>query len=296
MNNALVKEKSYLYFLIPGLAFIVLFVAFPLVYNFYLSFHRATLMDLANNELSGVGLSNYIEIIKLPEFVQVLKNTLVFTLGSILFQYIFGLLVSMYFRKNFPLSNLLRGLLMLGWLIPPILVGTTWKWMMNTQVGVINYFLESLGLISTPIPWLVSEQTALLGVIIANIWFGLPFNVIILTSALDQIPASYYESASIDGATWLRKTFSITLPLIKKNSLALLMLGFIFGFRLFDLIWIMTSGGPVFASTVLSIYSYQYSFDLFEFGMGSAVTSIAFLLVLILAFFYVRSTIKEEKL
>lgn len=296
MKNPLVKEKSHLYFLIPGLAFIVLFVAFPLVYNFYLSFQRATLMDLANNELEGVGLSNYIEIITLPEFGLILKNTLVFTLGSIIFQYILGLLVSMYFRKNFPLSHLLRGLLMLGWLIPPILVGTTWKWMMNTQVGVINYFLESLGFISDPIPWLVSEQTALLGVIIANIWFGLPFNVIILTSALDQIPTSYYESASIDGATWFRKTFSITLPLIKKSSLALLMLGFIFGFRLFDLIWIMTSGGPVFASTVLSIYSYQYSFDLFEFGMGSAVTSIAFLLVLILAFFYVRSTISEEEL
>lgn len=287
-------KKGLLVLVLPAVAFIVAMVGYPLVYNFILSFSKASLFNIARGHTPFVGLDNYISVISKSEFVPIMYNTFLFTIGSIVFQYIFGLFLALYFDQDFPLSNFLRGLLVLGWILPPIVVATTWRWMMNTQSGLINHLLMSIGLISEPIPWLVSSNMALPAVILANIWFGIPFNVIILSAALSDIPTSVYEAAALDGAIGPSRLFYITLPLIKGTSLALLMLGFILGFKLFDLVWVMTGGGPVFATTLLSIWAYRFSFEFFEFGLGTAVTAISFVLVFLLAYVYVRGTVREE--
>lgn len=284
--------NNYL-FLLPALVFMAVFVIYPIFYNAVLSFKDVNVYNL-NAEQHFVGFSNYIKTFKDEVFYIAAQNSLVFTVFSILFQFAVGFALALFFNMKFPGRNLFRSLMLLAWMLPVVITGTVFQWMMSGDYGVINYFLQSLGLIDKPLNWLSEGSTALLGTIIANIWIGIPFNMIILLSGLQTLPTHLYEAAKLDGANRLLQFKHITLPLMKPTILVLLMLGIINTFKVFDLIFIMTAGGPVTSSTVLPIYAYQTSFTMFEFSHGAAVSMIMFVFLILVSIVYLRMSNKEE--
>ena len=192
-------------FLAPAGLFLLLFAVYPIVMTGIYSFQKVTVAGLMTRNLPFVGLLNYVTVLRDPAFLQAAHVSAVFTVSSVFFQFIFGFALALLFNNNFPLRSLLRGLIMLGWVLPLIVVGTTYKWMFQSSSGIINHALESLFGPGAAVPWLEQSGSALLAIIIANIWLGIPFMFAMLLAGLQTIPVPVYEAARIDGASaWER--------------------------------------------------------------------------------------------
>lgn len=284
--------SAYL-FVAPGILFLLFFMIFPIVYNFIISFQNVSIMNLSGDH-EFVGLKNYVKVVKDPLFGISLKHSIIFTVLSIMFQFGIGFAFALFFNLKFPGRNIMRSIMLLAWMMPVVITSTLFVWMLAGDYGVLNYFLHLFGLIDKPHFWLSEPNTALYGTVLANIWIGIPFNMIILLSGLQALPEHLYEAAKIDGAGRIRQFVHITMPLMKPTILILLMLGIIYTFKVFDLIFVMTGGGPLSASTVLPFYAYQLAFTTFEFSDGAAVSTIMFVILIAIAVIYLWMMRKEE--
>jgi multiple sugar transport system permease protein len=275
-------------FLAPLTAYLAAFYIYPLYRNVDLSVRDYTVRSFVQGGAPFSGLANFREVVHDPTFGPAMRNTMVFTLVSILFQYALGLALAVFFNRGFRLSATLRALFLIPWLLPLIVSASTWSWMFNSESGVINYALGVVGV--GPVDWLTSPSWALTSVIIANIWIGIPFNLVILYSGLQNIPGALYEAASLDGANQWQQFWRITFPLLRPVSAITLLLGFVYTLKVFDLIWIMTRGGPGDASSTLATWSYRLGFGslLPEFGPGAAVGNILILIALVFGLLYIR--------
>lgn len=283
-------------FVFPAFLYMIIFVGYPIIYNFILSFQNITVRNLRSGVKEFIGFENYIQLFQQDDVLtKSLWNTLEFTVACILFQFIIGFALAIFFNKNFSISKPIRGLLMMPWMIPITITGLIFKFMFGTDVGIINFFLKTLGLISENIDWLTNPVTALPAVIIANIWIGIPFNMILISTGLTTIPEELYESASIDGANKWQKLCRITLPLLRPTIESVLILGFIYTFKVYDLVYVMTSGGPVNSTQLLSTYSYKLSFDLFKYSQGAAVANILFVILFFVSLLYLRYVYTERE-
>ncbi len=283
-----------LVFVLPAFIYMLVFVGYPIISNIILSFQNVTVKNLVAGSKEFVGLKNYQDLFQDTVFVNAIFNTLLFTVSCLVIQFIIGFALAVFFNQNFRLSKAIRGLLMMPWMIPITVTGLIFKFIFGTDVGVLNFALQSMGLIQNNIEWLTTPGTAMLAVIFANIWIGIPFNMILISTGLTTIPQELYESASIDGAGKLQKFIRITVPLLKPTIESVLILGFIYTFKVFDLVYVMTSGGPVNSTHMLSTYSYKLSFEMFKYSMGSAVANVLFLILLGVSMLYLRTTTKEE--
>jgi multiple sugar transport system permease protein len=294
MTNAKGRIAGYL-FVLPALLYMIFFVGYPIIDNIRLSLFDVNVMNLTKGHQSFVGLENYFELFKEGTLQKVLMNTLIFTISCLILQFIIGLAFAMLFNLQFRSAQRLRGLVMISWLLPATITAMMFKFMFSSG-GIINDFLMRVHLINSPIEWLVSSGTAMFTIILANTWIGIPFNMMLLTTGLTTIPKDIYESAAIDGATAVKRFFKITLPLLKPAILSMLVLGFIYTFKVFDLVLIITKGGPVNATQMMSTYAYKLSFDQFQYSQGAAVSNVMFVLLLIIGVIYLRLLKKEEQL
>jgi multiple sugar transport system permease protein len=219
----------------------------------------------------------------------------VFTIGSLFFQYTIGLALAVFFQKKFPLSPILRSLLLLSWLAPVVVSGAVWVRLFDMDYGVINFVLRSLGIISEPIPWLTDPNLALFSVLIANIWIGIPFNMVILYGGLEAIPGELYEAAAIDGAGPWQRFRHISLPLLRPISIVVLMLGAVYTLKVFDVIMSITRGGPANASHTLNTWAYSLSFTILDFGLGAAAGDILILVIFVIGLIYLRYASREQQ-
>ncbi|WP_243141300.1 carbohydrate ABC transporter permease [Clostridium diolis] len=281
-------------FIVPAVIFMLLFVGYPIIYNILLSLQDVNVMTVNSPIKEFVGFKNYIELFKSSVLLVAIGNTLYYTVVCIIFQFVLGFAFALFFNIEFTFSKFIRGLVMVSWLIPMTINALSFKFMFSPSGGVINQILMNLHVINQPLDWLIQPNSAMWGLIITNVWVGIPFNMILLTTGLSTIPKSIYESASLDGANWFQKLFYITIPSIKPAILSVLMLGFIYTFKVFDLVFIMTNGGPVNATEVLSTLSYKLSFNQYSYSQGSAVANILFLTLFIVSLFYVK-LIKEDE-
>ncbi|MBA8815327.1 multiple sugar transport system permease protein [Microbacterium halimionae] len=281
-------------FAAPLIAYLLAFYAYPLIRSIDLSVHDYTIRAFVQGNAEFVGLQNYIEIFSSSLFLKSLWITFAFVFGSLIFQYIFGLALAVFFRGNFRLSGILRALFLVPWLLPLIVSGSVWSWMLNSDNGIVNAFLSTFGI--GQINWLTSPDTALFAVIIANIWLGIPFNLVILYSGLQNIPEDLYEAASLDGAGGWRQFWSITFPLLRPVSAITLLLGLVYTLKVVDIIWIMTGGGPANATTTLAIWSYREAFGTGQpdLSPAAAVGNILIVIALIFGFFYLRIQRRQE--
>lgn len=277
-------------FLVPALVFLVLLFGYPVVYNVALSVRDYTVRSFYTGDADLIGLANYVSVVNDPIFPQALTNTVLFTVGSIVGQFVIGLGLALFFRRNFPLNRLLRALLLLPWLLPLLVSGTVFRWILDQDYGILNQVLLGLNVISEPVPWLASTQFALLSVILANIWVGIPFNMVLLYSGLQAIPAELYEAAAIDGATAWQRFWYVTLPMLRPVTAIVLMLGLIYTLKVFDLIMVLTGGGPANATQTMATWAYDVSFQDLTFGRGGAVGNLLVVIAFVFALIYLRST------
>ena len=276
--------------------YLALFIGYPVIYNLVMSFQEVNVGNLRSMDRPFVGLSNYIKLTSDPLFWQVTRNTAIFVIGNVALQCFGGLALALYFAQRFPGAGWMRGLILSGWMLPPLVIGGIWKWMLTSDNGVVNFGLRALGLIGDKIYWLSDPAIALTSVITANVWFGVPFNMILIAAGLAGIPQDVLEAAALDGAGPVRRFFSITLPLLAPTLYALVALTTIYTMRAFDLIWTMTHGGPIDSSNIFPVWSYRLSFEVFDFGAGAAISSAMLVLVLFGALIYVRSVRSEARL
>ena len=282
-------------FVLPAALYMLAFFGYPIVKNLVMSFQAYDFSTFFNGRAPFVGLDNYAATLTDPIFLRALGNTGLFTLGSLAGQFVLGLALALYFRRRFPLSGLLRSLLLLPWLLPMIVSAAVWRWILEQDNGALNRFLEGLGLISDPIPWLNSSDTALIAVILVNIWLGIPFNVVLLHSGLQAIPEEVYEAGALDGATGARSFAHLTLPLLRPVVSVVLLLGVIYTIKVLDLIIGLTGGGPANATQTLATRSYEMSFVEFDFGQGAALSNVLIAIALAFSIVYLRANARAAK-
>ncbi len=281
-------------FILPGFIYILFLLFYPLVYNFVLSFKDTNVKNLKSGASVFVGFDNYISLFQDPTFQLVIKNTFIFTIGSLIFQFTIGFIFALFFSKKFKFAGPIRGLVLIAYMMPMSVTAMVGKNMFGVSEGVINDLAMKLGLISSPVEWLVSSSTALIAVIAVNCWVGIPFNMLLLTSGLTGISDEIYDSAAVDGANSWQRFIHIILPMLRQAILAVLMLGFIYTFKAFDLMFVMTSGGPLNSTDVLGTYSYTLSFTQYKFSLGAAAAIVLFCCLFVIGLLYLKLISKEE--
>ena len=294
MKIATKKELEGYIFILPGFIYILVILGYPLIYNVVLALRNVNVKTFASHTDVFVGLENFKMLIADPTFRKIFRNTLVFTFGCLFFQFTIGFIFALFFSQKFSLAGPIRGLVLVAYMMPMSVTALLGKNMFDVSSGVFNDLLMKMHLIKSPVEWLLSGGTAMAAVIFMNCWVGIPFNMLLLTSGLTGISQDIYESAEVDGASKFQKFIYITLPLVKPAITAVLMLGFIYTFKAFDLQFVMTSGGPLNATDVLGTYSYQLSFTQYEFSKGSASAIILFCCLFIVGLFYLRMIARED--
>jgi len=273
-------------FLLPAIIYMLLFYGYPLFYSIQVSLEKYDLQAEISGVAAFVGLNNYIAVVQDPTFRDAAIHTLLFTVLSIVPQFILGMALAVFFYRYFPLSRLLRALFLLPWLVPLIVSGTVWKWLFNETNGLIDQILAGLHLLPPHFGWLTTPGWALAALIIANIWLGIPFNLAILYSGLQSIDHEFYEAAAIDGANRWQSFRYVTVPLLEPVIGIVLMLGFIYTIKVFDIIYVITQGGPGNTTQTFSTWSYTLSFSEQLFGQGAAQANIILVISLIVALLY----------
>ncbi|MFI7062092.1 carbohydrate ABC transporter permease [Kribbella sp. NPDC050124] len=284
------EDLTKVLFVLPAALAMVALFGYPVVKNFMMSLQDYGLRTFFTGQAPWVGLKNYTAVVTDNLFSQAMVNTALFTIGSISFQFVIGLGLALFFHRKFPLSSVLRSLLLLPWLLPLIVSSATWRSILEQDSGILNRTLTGIGIIDDPVPWLNSPSVALIAVIGVNIWIGIPFNVTLLYSGLSEIPDELYEAGQLDGATGWRAFWYITWPNLRAVASVLLMLGVVYTIKVLDIILGLTGGGPANATQTLATQSYERSFIDFKFGEGAALSNILIAISFLFAIFYLRST------
>jgi len=262
-----------LLFLSPNLILFLMFTLVPVLASFGFSF---TEWDLLRDP-TWIGLGNFKEMFSDRIFRQVMGNTLYYSLVSVPLGVAFSLLLAILVNQKLRGVKFYRAIYFLPVISSTVAVAIVWQWIYNPEFGLLNYFLEFVG-IKGP-NWLGSTKWAMPAVIIASTWKGLGYNMLLFLAGLQGIPEMYYESAEIDGATRMRKFFHITLPLLSPTMFFVVVMSIIGSFQVFDLVFVMTEGGPGRATSVLVHYLYQSAFEYFQMGYASAIAWVLFFIV-----------------
>lgn len=265
---------------------------YPIIYNFYLMFRNMSTKTFLNHQF--VGIQTILDVLRKGVVGTAMYNTVLFTVVCTVVQLSVGLCFAILLQKKFRMAKLSKGLMLISWLIPMTVTGILFKFMFQTDSGIVNFLLRETGLITKPVPWLTNAKTAIWVIIAANCWVGIPFDMVLLATGLANIPENILECAAIDGAGKMQRFFYITLPMLKPTIYSVLILGVIYTFKVFDLVQVITAGGPVNATEMLSTYSYKLAFREYNFSQASVVANMMFLLLFIVGTFYLRFVRDDE--
>lgn len=264
-------------FIAPAMVVTIVLLAWPICMSIYYSFTNKSLLG---KPVGFVGLSNYVSVLQNSEFYISLWNTVVYTVLSLSLQLLFGFIVALALNRITRFKGLFRTLCLIPWAFPMIIVSFTWSYLLNDIYGIVNGKLLAWGIVSQPIQFLADPKLAMITVSLINVWFGVPLFAINILASLQTIPKELYEAAEMDGATvWQRFRF-ITLPFVRVVVGLLIILRTIWIFNSFDLIFLLTGGGPGVSTQTMPIFAYRMGWTLYSLGRSSAVT---ILLLIILA-------------
>lgn len=274
--------------LLPALVIIFGLVGYPVIQAVVMSYQRykVTMPKLGR---PFVGFDNYASILLDPYFWQSFKTTLVFMIFSLSFIFVIGTLVALLLNKEFFGYRILTAIIIIPWAIPTTVNAMMWKWIFNPSYGALNALLTQLGLIPEYQAWLSSEVSAMGVVILCDVWKNFPLVAILTLAAMKTIPDMLYEAAAIDGANGWNSFWNITLPLIMPSLMVTLIIRSVDAFKVFDIIYIMTSGGPYDATKTIAYFGYLETFKYLDFGRGAAIAFIMTIFIGVLAFVYYKT-------
>jgi ABC-type sugar transport system permease subunit len=275
-------------FIAPNVVVFAVFMFVPILFAFYISLNEWTLIGYP----TFVGLGNYLDMLEDSEFLRAFYNTGVYTLGTVPTSIALGLVVALGLNRKLPGRTLLRSIFFVPVIISLVAVALIASWIFNDNYGIINAALSAVGI--GDVPWLSSARWAMISLIIATLWIRLGFNMVIYLAALQSIPTELYDAARVDGASGWRRFRHITWPLLGPTTFLLVIINIIYSLHVFDLIYVMTGGGPGFSTTVLVQYIYQMAFTEGQMGYASAIGVVLYLLLLIFTVFQWRVTRQSE--
>ncbi|MDQ2651745.1 MAG: sugar ABC transporter permease [Chloroflexota bacterium] len=279
---------------LPAAIFILATVLYPIIYTVNLSLYDVDIKNFLAGNAPFIGLENYRQTLTDAAFQRAFVVSLTYTAASLALTFFGGLALALLFNRTFLGANTLRALILLAWILPSVVSGNIWRWLLDGSNGIVNFVLMQLRLLGRPVFWLTESDTALSGVVLATAWTSIPFAMVLLLAGLQGIPAALYEAASLDGAQPWRRFWDITLPMMRPVILVVLLLNFIYTFKTFDTVFIMTGGGPGDATTVLPIYAYTVGFSFFKLGEGAVATTLLLIIPLVLSLVYFRVSQGEE--
>lgn len=258
----------------PAIILVCLFSLYPLLFAVKVSFLN---WDIVTDTQSFAGFNNYANIFNDPVFGKVLKNTLVYTVFTVVFGLVFAVLIGILLQKNTVMNNFVQSIMFTPHIISFVSVTIMWMWLLDPQMGIVNYLLKMVGL--EPLKWMMSPDTSLLSIIMVSIWKGLGFNAMIIVAGLQSIPRYIYEAARLDNSGKWTTMFRITLPMLSPTLLFLLITSIIGSFSSFDIVNLMTKGGPQNSSNLFVHWIYQTGFLKFQLGKAMA-GSILFIIII----------------
>ncbi|MFZ4618442.1 MAG: carbohydrate ABC transporter permease [Rectinemataceae bacterium] len=280
-------------FTAPAILLMFLLVVIPVGYTIYLSLFDTSLTKPVP---LFFGLKGFQKLFKTPIALMVIRNSLLWTVLVAFFQFALGLATALVLNRTFRLRWLARSLIIIPWVIPGVVAGMVWRLFYDAQFGFLNSALTRLGFGKVQIDWLGLPGLAMASVVVAAIWKGFGFSMLMYLAALQGVPKSLYESAEIDGAGTLQRFLYITLPSIASVIRTTLLLTSIWTFNYFEIIYVMTGGGPIRSTHIAPTYIYELAFTNFNFGNASRFAVLSFLLVSVLSIQYIRIIFKRERL
>jgi len=277
--------------LIPVIIMILIFEVYPVYKVFEYSLFQQKMLS---TERTFVWFNNFMAIFRTPTFWNSFKNNIIWTIGVVGFQLIVGLLVALLINNKFPGRNIVRSLVLFSYIVPVVVTAIAFKFMLTGDYGILNYFLREILHLNTPLAWFSNPSTAMFALIVVETWKHFPFMVIVFLAQLQSIDIQMYEAAKIDGATRFHEFRHITIPFLMPVIFMALIFRTIFEFKNFDLIYLITQGGPMNSTRILPIEIYKLTFDELSLGRGSAVAVIMFIMIMIISIIYIRFYEKSQ--
>jgi multiple sugar transport system permease protein len=269
----------------PLVLWLVITIVVPLAYSVYLGFTDAGIIGTG---APFIGLENYATVFGDPEFRAAFGRSLIWAVGGAVLQTVLAFAAALALNQTFRGRRFARTWIILSWIIPTIVVAILWRWMLNASYGVINFIVTSVGIVDAPIDFLGSPKWALPTVIAINAWRWFPFLALLILAGLQSIPQEYYEAAKVDGASPTQRFFSITMPQLQPVLYVVGLIGTLWAFNIFDVIWLLTQGGPSGTTQTLPVLIYDKAFNGFALGEASAISVLLCAFLLVFSLIYIR--------
>jgi len=284
-NRPFLKGQGFsaFLFLSPTLLIFSVFILFPVVFSLALSFHS---WNMFGSEQEFVGFENYSRMLQSGEFWMVLKNTMVYTLGTVPLNMLLALMMAYFLNQRIAGKKFLRAAFFAPVVISAVSAAVIWRWIFDPNFGILNYLFNLVGLPS--VNWINDPSAAMFALILIGVWKTFGVNMVLYLAGLQGIPEHYYEAARIDGASKWSQFWNITLPLLSPTTFFILVMSVIGSFQVFDLVYVLTHGGPLGSTKVLVVYLYEHAFKFFDMGYASAVAYFLFALIFVLTIIQVR--------
>ncbi|MFT8321065.1 MAG: sugar ABC transporter permease [Bacillus sp. (in: firmicutes)] len=267
----------------PAILVFCLFFLYPIGYMVYLSFHD---WNFVSPDKNFVGVSNFSGLLSEPKFVEVMQNTLTYTVLTVSLTIIISLCLAVWLNKKGAVYGFVQGAIFSPHIISLVSISMLWMWLMDTDYGLLNWFLNLVGI--SNVPWLTDPSTSLLSLVIVAVWKGIGFNTLIFIAGLQSIPKDMYEAAAMDEANKFRTFIKLTLPMLSPTLFFLTIISIINSFQVFETISIMTQGGPINSTNTFVYFIYEYGFRFFKIGFASAAGVILLIIISLLTILYFR--------
>lgn len=281
-------------FVFPSVVYVVLFFGYPVYQDIRISFENYGFAALAVGHGTFVGLGNYREMLSSGVTGIAAVNTIVFTVLSVALQFMIGFAMAAYLDMKFRFADTLRRLILIPWVLPSVVTATMFSLIFATTNGLANELLKATGLVSSNVAWLDSRVPTMMVVIAANVWAGVPFNAVLLYSGLQDVPRELLEAAAVDGGNAWQRFRAVTVPTMRSVIMVVLLLGVVYTVKVFDLVYVLTGGGPANESQVMATWAYTQALGYFQFGTGTAVANMLFLFSLVVGLAYLWIS-KDER-
>lgn len=292
-------KKNYLayLFILPAMVGIFGVVLIPMVQSILISFRKYMVLNIMRGDLPWIGLENYRTVFDLTStFWYSFGITILFTISTVVLTMAAGLVVGIVLDQKFWGRNLLALVILLPWVMPRVASSILWKWMFNSQNGVVNVLLSTMGFADmAQYPWLARTHSALVAAILLVVWQGFPFIGVSILAGLKAIPSDIYEAAEIDGATFWQQIWIISVPIMRNLLAILTVMSTIWNFKAFDQMFVLTEGGPAGTTEILGIKAWRLAFGRYDYGQGAAMSVVMMLLVLGVTLIYLKLLVKEEE-